>query len=98
MSIVNTDSFTIPSDPIVIKKLKDLCLELSYSSTRAEAERDFQKEAIAELSKDTEVPAKYIKKIAKIFHKSNRDSVEDEQNSTVELYDSIFAEKITSPV
>ena len=93
MAVIDTESFIIPSDPVTVKKIKDLCSEISGSMTRSEAERDFQKDAIDELSKDTEVPKKYLKKIARIFHKSNRDAMENEQNSTVELYDSIFAER-----
>lgn len=92
MSIVQTTEFIAPSDAVTIKAIKDLCIELSASMTRAAGERDFQSEAIKELSKSTEVPAKYLKKIAKIFHNSNRDAVEAEGESTVELYDKIFNE------
>ena len=91
MSVIQTSEFVVPSDPETLKKIKDLCIEMSASMSRSEGERSFQSEAVKELAKDTEVPAKYLKKITRLYHKSNRDAVETENESTVELYDKIFS-------
>ena len=91
MSIIDTEQFVIPNDPATIKKIKDACFEISASMTRIEGEKDFIKEAVEELSKDTEIPKKHLNKVARYFHKSNKDQVEAEQSSTNELYDRIFA-------
>jgi len=90
MSIVQTAEFVVPSDPETLKKIKDLCFELSASMCRSEGERDFQSEAIKDLAKDTEIPAKFLRKAAKLYHKSNRDLVEQEGEISFELYDKIF--------
>jgi hypothetical protein len=90
MSVIQTADIIIPNNPEVIKQIKDACQELSASMTRCEAERDLQKEAIKQLAEDTEVPAKYLKKVVKLFHRQNRDMVEAENDSTTELYDKIF--------
>jgi len=93
MSIIQTADINIPSDPVTIKKIQDVLFEISASMTRAEAEKSFQSEAIKELAEATEVPAKYLKKIANIYHKSTRDQFEAEQESSIELYDKIFETK-----
>lgn len=90
MSIVQTAEFIVPSDPAVLKRIKDLCIELSSSMCRSEGERDFQSEAIKDLSKDTEIPAKFLRKAAKLYHKSNRDLAEQEGEISFDLYDKVF--------
>lgn len=98
MSIIQTSDIILPSDPVTIKKIKDVLFEISASMTRSEGEREYQTEAIKELAEDTEIPAKYLKKIARIYHKSVRDQFEAEQESSIELYDCIFKPEVTSPV
>jgi hypothetical protein len=90
MSIIDTEQFILPSDPTVIKQIKDAMQEISFSYTRTESEKDFVKEALAELSEATEIPKKHLAKIAKLHHKANKDQVEAEQSSTNDLYDRIF--------
>jgi hypothetical protein len=90
MSIIQTSDFVIPNDPTVIKQIRDAMMELSASMTRSEGERDFQKEAISELAKATDVPGKYLKKMARIYHKQNKSEVEADNESTSELYDRVF--------
>lgn len=90
MSIIQTDAFIMPNDPATIKKIKDAIHELSASYTRVEGEKDFQKEALTELSKETDIPKKHLAKSAKLFHKSNKDAVVAENESSFELYDRIF--------
>ena len=93
MSIIQTSDINMPSDPATIKKIKDMCFEISAAMTRVESEKLFQKEAIIALSEDTDIPKKHLSKIAKLFHKSNKDAVAAEQESTNELYDRIFVQQ-----
>lgn len=80
----------MPSDPVILKQIKDCLFEVSASMTRVEAEKDLIKEAIAELSESTDIPKKFLNKITRLFHKQNREEVGAEQDSTSELYDRIF--------
>lgn len=90
MSVIDTEQFVLPSDPATIKKIKDAVFEISASYTRVEGEKDFAKEAIKALAEETQIPKKHLTKIAKLFHKSNKDAVAAENESTVELYDRVF--------
>lgn len=93
MSIIQTADIQIPSDPATIKKIKDACIEISASMTRAEGEKIYQKEAIVALAEETEVPKKYLNKLAKLYHKQNRDQVVAEMESTDAFYDRIFTQE-----
>lgn len=90
MTVIDTQAFAIPNDPVIIKQIKDACFEISASFTRIEGEKNLIKEAVIKLSKDTSIPKKHLNKIARLFHKSNKDVVEAEQGVTNELYDRIF--------
>ena len=90
MSVIQTSEIIMPSDPETIKVIQDACKEISASMTRVEGERDFQKEAIAELAEKTDIPKKFLNKIARLYHRQNRQEVEAEQDATVDLYDKIF--------
>ena len=63
--------FVMPSSPADRKHIMDVMAEISGSKTRAEAERDFQKEAIDELSKKFNIPKRLLNRFAKSFHKSS---------------------------
>lgn len=80
----------LPSDPATQKKIKDLCTELSASMCRSEGEHDFQSEAIKDMAKDTGIPAAFLRKTAKLWHKQNIAAVTADQESVVELYETIF--------
>jgi putative aminopeptidase FrvX len=88
--IIDTEQFIFPSDPLVIKQIKDCAQEISASMTRNESEKSFQKDALSALAEATEIPKKYLSKVCRLWHKQNREAVEQEQDSTVELYDKVF--------
>jgi hypothetical protein len=90
MSIIQTSEFIVPSDPTTLKQIQDCMGEMSASMTRAEGEKSFQKEAIEELSKTTDIPKKFLAKLAKLHHKQNKSEVEVENETTSELYDRVF--------
>lgn len=65
-----TTGFVMPSSPADRKHIMDVMGEISASKTRAEAERDFQKEAISELYDKFKIPKRLLNRFAKAFHKS----------------------------
>lgn len=81
------------SNPADRKKLLDCVKELSDSMLRAEAEKDLQKEAIADMAEELNIPKKYIAKVAAIYHKQNFSQIQSERDDIDALY-----EAITSPI
>ena len=81
------------SNPVDRKKLLDCVKELSDSMLRAEAEKDLQKEAIADMAEELNIPKKYIAKVAAIYHKQNFSQIQSERDDIDALY-----EAITSPI
>lgn len=93
MSVIQTSEIIMPSDPESIKAIEECMKELSASMTRVEGEKDLQKEALANLAEKVEIPKKFLGKIARLYHRQNREEVEAEQDATVQLYDHIFPTK-----
>lgn len=63
--------FVMPSSPADRKHIMDVMDEISASKTRAEAERDFQKEAINELHDKFKIPKRLLNRFAKAHHKAS---------------------------
>ena len=61
------------------KQLKGAIQEISNSLTRVEAERDLIKDILQDIEDKFELPKKYTRKIAKIYHKQNFKEVQEEQ-------------------
>jgi hypothetical protein len=76
-----------------VKAIQGLCNELSGSMTRTEGERDFQKEAVAAVSKEHEIPKAMLKKMARIFHKSKFSTVQEENAELEATYKAVFGEQ-----
>jgi hypothetical protein len=83
----------VPSSPEDRKKIKDALIEISSSLTRMEAERDLIKDILAEVEDKFELPKKYTRKLAKIYHKQNYAEIRQEQDDVETLY-----ETVTGPV
>ena len=84
---------TVTYTDIQIKAIKGLCSELSDSMYRTEAERDLQKEAVAAISKEFEIPKAMLKKMARIYHKSKFSTVQEENKELEQTYLAVFGEK-----
>jgi archaellum component FlaC len=78
------------SSPEDRKKLKQAIEEISNSMTRVEAEKDFQKEAIANICDKIEIDKKYVKKLATIYHRNTISQVKTETSDIEALYTEIF--------
>jgi len=63
--------------------------EISNSFTRSEAERDYVKEAIADLSDKYDVDKRTLRTVAKIYHKQNMVEVATQQSDVEDLYESL---------
>jgi hypothetical protein len=77
------------SDPSHRKAVYDALREISNSMTRIEAERDLIKETINNIKDQYELPTKYTRKLAKIYHKQNFNEVKAEQEDIEALYETI---------
>jgi hypothetical protein len=75
-----------PADRTKIKKMLD---EISNSMTRIAAERDLIKETVSELSKEFELPKKYLNRMAKVYHKQNFQIEQANHEEFEDLYTSI---------
>jgi archaellum component FlaC len=71
----------VPSSPEDLKRIKDAMQEISNSFTRIEAEKDFQKEALVSLEEDVGIPKKYLRKMARIYHKQNMNQIKSEMET-----------------
>jgi uncharacterized protein (DUF342 family) len=77
------------SNPADRKGVYDAIVEISNSMTRIEAERDLISETLKEVKDKYELPPKYVRTLAKIYHKQNFQQVKDEQAEVEELYESL---------
>lgn len=79
----------IPSDDESKKRIRGALEEISNSMTRMGAERDLIKNILQDVEDDTQVPKKYIRKMATIFHKQNLNEVKAENDDVETLYEAV---------
>ncbi len=84
-----TQLVTSLSNPADRKAVYDALREISNSMTRMEAERDLIKETLNAVKDKYELPTKYTRKLAKIYHKQNFNEVKTEQSEVETLYETI---------
>lgn len=89
MSQVQTSNVAIPSSPADRKAIKDALQEISNSFTRIEAERDLIKDILQTVQDNQSIPKKYVRKLAKIYHKQNFAEVQQEQDEVETLYETV---------
>lgn len=80
-------SIIIPSAESDRKKIKDAMTEISNSMTRIDAEKDFQKAAIEDLSDEVGIDKKYLKRLANTYHRQNLVEVTTEADDLQSLYE-----------
>ena len=76
----------IPTSPADRNRIRNAMKEISASFTRTDAEKDFIKDAIHELSEDVAIPKKILRKMAVIYHKQNMTEVTAEAEDLEALY------------
>lgn len=77
------------SNPADRKAIYDALREISNSMTRMEAERDLISETLKAVKDKFELPPKYTRKLAKIYHKQNFQEVKAEQEEVENLYEAV---------
>jgi len=87
---------TIPSAPEDKKKILNALQEFSNSMTRIEAERDLLKQILIGLQEDFDLPKKYMRKVANVYHKQNLNEFKLENEEVEDLYESIVNVQATS--
>ena len=72
------------------KELKEAIHQMNDSMTRAAAERDYQKETINNISDKTGVDKKIIRRMAKVYFKSNYAEEQEDNRNFEEFYDGVM--------
>lgn len=80
-------------DPTIRKAVKDYVDEMSASMSRSEGERDFQKEATSLLAEKYELDKKIIKKMARVYHRSNFQTTKADEEAFQETYISVYGDQ-----
>ena len=75
------------------KKILDALTEISNSMTRISAERDFIKDAVADVSDKFQIQKKIVAKMARVYHKQSFNA-ESEENSE---FESLYEEVVVIP-
>lgn len=71
-------------------ELKNAIREMNDSMTRAAAERDFQKETLTSISDKTGVDKKIVRRMAKVYFRSNYAEEQEENRQFEEFYDGVM--------
>ena len=83
---------SLPSDPAARKAIKKCMDELSASMARIDGERDFIKEAIANICEEYEMSKKTFRKLAKVYHKQNFSKEVAEHEEFETMYEQLTGE------
>ena len=70
--------------------------EYSNSCTRAAAEKDLQKNIVADLSDKVGIDKKFLNKLATMYHNQNFQQFQQEREEIEELYESVMT-TVTMP-
>lgn len=71
-------------------ELKNAIREMNDSMTRAASERDFQKETLTNISDKTGVDKKIVRRMAKVYFRSNYAEEQEENRQFEEFYDGVM--------
>lgn len=72
------------------KAIVDFCNEMSASMTRAEGEREFQREAVKNIAEQHQMDKKMLKRIARIYHTGKFSRTQEENTELENTYTTIF--------
>ena len=79
----------IPSSPDDRAKVQAALKEMSAAMTRIEAERDYINESLKMLEENFELPKKYMRKVARVYHKQNINEVKNEFSDVEDIYTAV---------
>ena len=81
-------SIVVPSSEADRQKIRQGVEEISNSLTRIAAERDLIKEVLSNLEDAVGIKKKYLRQMAKFYHKQNLTEVSSEFDDIESLYES----------
>lgn len=84
----------VPTNPADLAKIKAAIQEVSNVMTMIEAKRDFISDEIKGLSETYDIPAKYVRKMVKTYHKQTFHAERSEMSDFESLYFAVTGEKI----
>jgi len=87
-----TNSIIIPSDPESRRKLKGYVKEIEVELCRMDAARQSIKDILETVKMESEIPPKYVKKCANVFHKQNFEAQRTESEDFATLFETLFQE------
>lgn len=88
--LVPDNTHTLPTDPVVLEKLKGCITEISDAMTRIASNRDLIKESIKSFNADYKVDKKVIRALAKAYYKDDMKKKMEEATDIAELYARTF--------
>jgi hypothetical protein len=74
------------SNPADREKLLKIIRECSDAMIRAQAEKDYVKEAVTDISKQLKIPKKLVQKMVKVYYKQNY----DEEVATHDQFETLY--------
>lgn len=92
MSVIDTQSFAIPSDPKDREKIAAVFKDMSQQLVKCEATKEYVKDAKKALKEEFEIPANVINTMFRVYHADNAASHFEEQREMEALYDALFEE------
>lgn len=87
--MTTTANVVVPSSSADRKAIENALKEISSSYTRIEAEKDLVKDILQTIQDNQKIPKKYMRKLAKIYHKQNFQEVQQELDDISSLYETV---------
>jgi fumarylacetoacetate (FAA) hydrolase family protein len=73
-----------------IRQIRACAKEIANSMARIDGERDFQKEALNALKEEVDIKPVWVRQLARIYHKQNKELVEQKNDALLSLYEQVF--------
>lgn len=83
-------NFPLPSSPEDIQKIQSVIKEIVNSKFRAQGEAEYQREAVAALAEDFDIPKQLINRMVKDTFKDTFDEGCDKQEAYETLYEKVM--------
>lgn len=84
-----TNAVVVPTSNTDRQAIQKALQEISASLTRIDAEKDLIKDILTTVQDNQNIPKKYMRKMAKIYHKQNFNEVQQEQEDLETLYETV---------
>lgn len=84
-----TTNVVVPSSTADRQAIQKALQEISASLTRIDGEKDLIKDILTTIEDKQNIPKKYMRKIAKIYHNQNFNEVQQEQEDLETLYETV---------